>query len=63
MPTDGRLHRKGAPFEMMIITDCLLGVYVVLEKRMRDVTTCSDLMGQEAWTGCVSKDLPEDDFL
>ena len=37
MPTDGCLHRKGAPFEMMIITGCLLGVYVVLEKRMRDV--------------------------
>ena len=48
---------------MVIITDCLLVVYVVLEKRMHDATTCSGLMGQEAWTGCVSKDLPEDDFL
>ena len=37
MPTDGRLYRKGKPFEMVIITDCLLVVYVVLEKRMRDV--------------------------
>ena len=37
MPTDGRLHRKRTPFEMVIITDCLLVVCVVLEKRMRDV--------------------------